>query len=320
MRCTTIQLLFRGIEMNFNVDDLFLFAKITTHHSLNDAAKELGLTASTITRFIQKLESELGHPLIITTRNGFVPSHFGSALGNRFAAYNELFNLELINSLSVIKRYKATFNIYLTNLTLDPVIKSLLKIPKEFYGVSFNFFQHSGEEFSQSFLNTAQFGLFGLSSRNILNNYVADNSTFIAAQYYGLVCTEEYITTYGAPFNLEQLQEHQARIIASSNRAIYASFGSDDKEQVLVASQPAIAVNGGRLTDLIKTGHYIGVVLVQPVLHKGMINLLSKYNFGSLNGYLFENKILTRQYPRELIEVIRKTILESCNGIMGLFR
>jgi hypothetical protein len=306
--------------MSYDVDDLFLFAKITAYHSLNDAAKELGLTASYITRFIQKLEGELGHPLIITTRNGFVPSYFGSALGNRFGSYNELFNLELMNSLSLFKRYKATFNLYLTSLVADFAIKNLLEIAKEFDGVSFNFFQHSGETFSKDFLTNAQFGIVSFPSRNITDKYVAENSTLINSAYYEVVCTEEYVKNYGAPSTLEQLQEHSSRIIASSNRPIYASLGSDGTDPVLITSQPAISSNGGMLNDLIRTNHYIGVILVLPLIHNDLITILPKYNFGIVYGYLFENKLLTRQYPKELINIIRKNILNSCTELMNLVR
>lgn len=116
--------------MNYTVDDLFLFAQITNYHSLNDAAKDLGYTPSFLTRFVQKLEAALGHPLIITTRNGFIPSYFGNAISSRFGAYNELFNLEVVNSLSVIGKYKANFNIFLTSTSADFVIRDLLKLAK----------------------------------------------------------------------------------------------------------------------------------------------------------------------------------------------
>lgn len=298
--------------MNCNIDDLFLFAKISNYYSLNDAAKDLGWTPSSLTRFIQKLEATLGHPLIITTRNGFVPSYFGRAIRNRFGTYNQIFDAEIVNILGSVKKYRATFNIGLSIALSDYVIGNLLKITQNFSDVSFNFFINDGFSYihNPNFFNSIHFGLIATPRKNSINDYVLSQSTYISRTYFEAFCTDDYMNTYGIPSDLEQLQKHHTRITTSIGGPVYA-YLEGPQEPFLIAQQAAITVFGGRLHALIKTGHYIGIGISQA-LYREFISITPKYNFGVVNGYLFENKVLTRQYPIELIELISSTIIESC--------
>ncbi|MGO2129550.1 MAG: LysR family transcriptional regulator, partial [Pseudoalteromonas prydzensis] len=67
------------------LDDLHLFIEIARRNSMSQAAKDLGLNLSTLSRRMQGLEEKLAEPLLQRTARGIVLTTKGEQLYSELA-------------------------------------------------------------------------------------------------------------------------------------------------------------------------------------------------------------------------------------------
>jgi len=206
-----------------DVDSLYLFAQVMRQRSFTNVAKERGIAASSVSRSISALESEVGTRLFQRTTRQIVPTEAG-------LLYFERINL-VLEELELAKQLA-------TDINNQPKGKLRISLPKVF-----------GELHVVPLL--AEFNRLypDLSLDVLLNDRFADlieeridvairvgsleDSTYIARQLlpmsFCITASPEYLVRFGIPETPEQVKEHNCLLFPRSGHNFNWTFKCQNK-------------------------------------------------------------------------------------------
>lgn len=270
--------------MNYSIDEILSFAKIAEFTTFKDAAIQLGVAATTLSRKIGILEEKLGKKLLITSRDGIQLTPFGRKLAAKFNHYNSQISNELTNLLSNHDNY-----LYHVNLLLPAVAFVFLsplhikRIAESQPNVRLNIHTFSGFELPIDC--DKKYDL-------IITGYLPDTSQFYIKKINSikswLYCSPKYAKRYGLPQTTEELKEHISRIACL--RPTLQLTDTRNNMSELITDSPVISGSVINTIGFLNSDHFIiESAQKQLILQEGNIAVLSNYFVYEYIGYLLKN-------------------------------
>ena len=296
--------------MNYLIDDILFFAKVVEFSTFKEAANELELAATTLSRRINALEDKLGKKLLITTRDGFQLTPLGQELATRFKHYNSEINNELTDLLSNQDNYLYHANLLLPAAAfvfLSPLhIKRMLESQAN---VRLNIHTFSGFELPVDC--EKKYDL-------IITGYLPDASQFyikkINTLKSGLYCSPAYVERYGLPQTPDELKSHINRIACL--RPILQLTKLETGLSELITDNPVISGTVINTLGFLNSGHFIvESAQTQLILQKGNLAVLPEYFVHEYIGYMLKNSTkqnnIVDKIEYELLTVLQHALNQT---------
>ncbi len=294
--------------MNYSIDDILFFAKVVEFNTFKEAANELELAATTLSRRINALEDKLGKKLLITTRDGFQLTPLGQELAIRFKSYNAQISNELTNLLSNQDNYLYHVNLLLPAVAfvfLSPLhIKRMLESQSN---VRLNIHTFSGFELPVDC--EKKYDL-------VITGYLPDTSQFyikkINSIKSGLYCSPAYVERYGMPQTPDELKSHTNRIACL--RPTLQLIKTETGVSELITDNPVISGTVINTLGFLNSGHFIveSSQHARIILQKGNLAVLPEYFVHEYIGYLLKNSAkqndIVDKIEHELLTVLQHAL------------
>ena len=290
---------------NYPIDDILLFTKVMEYKTLIEAAKNLDVSQSTLSRLIQRLEEKLGHPLVVVSKSGLQLTSFGEQIYFRFTPYNRQLQQEMVELFTNVNDYRGVINVLVPIMILSIWTPERIQSFLERHpGLRINIETHTVEIY-----NTDNYSRFDL----IITTKLPDNS-----QYYinklgtiksQLFCSKKYIDTYGFPATIEELCKHSDRVVAIKQPVILTHNISGVTQ--LITNVPIITSATIPLFEFINSNKFIVEGLQYKRLKReGHQAVASDYYLNEYTGYMLKSQLrrnnIVDKLEQELIDIMRQ--------------
>lgn len=270
-------------------DNLFLFARVARCSSFTQAARELNIYQSTLSRRISALEKVLDTKLFARTSNQFELTHPGRLLFEQIKNDENLLQSHIMTALNTESAIFGELQIML------PQVLSLIKVTPFLHHFSAKyprlklkiFYQNHEVNLKNELIDIAVIsGIPEQPSQKIKRIYSAKLIAF---------CTPAYIQKYGTP-DINNLNNHHFIVSLRDhgeiiNRATLRHVNSGKLFEVQVDYQLASS-NFLHNLKLVESGEFIGVnfldMLQESLDNKRYVTVLGEYEFEKVDLYMLK--------------------------------
>ncbi len=269
-------------------DDVILFIKIVKIGSFTKAAKNLGMTPSTLTRRIQKLEKELGFMVIKRNTRMLELSKSGKQLYDKFKHYDAEMEEVITAIKSDVTGVDGVLNIALPPCFAAAIITPYLLDFMTLYPQIKLHINYQNEE-----INLIQQN-FDLAIVNRKPQQQAQKIKLLCRSKIVFYCYPEYIRQFGELINVDEIEE---KLIFGFKFNDYSTAKNvliinrvSGKEKTIQLQNHLVQNTQRHMEILVESGKIIGGgldVILAPSIRSGkIIHVLPDYYMPGFNYYL----------------------------------
>lgn len=186
------------------LDKIIYFLQLYELQSFKKCAESFNIQPSTLSKYIIELEIKLGNQLIIRTSKRFEVTNFGEYIYNQFR-HLPLFTERVLNAYAQtqdignsVGTLNITLGIFIAYELVCPRINTFLQnYPEIKLNINFASYLNDWPDYDPDI---------------VLSNHRFDNesivSRFARTEYGRLYCTSSYVSKYGLPLTIEDLDKH----------------------------------------------------------------------------------------------------------------
>lgn len=272
--------------MQINIKDVLYFVRIMEYPTITAAAVKLNVSQSTLTKFIQRLESSLGCKLVDSGSQTSFLTTFGQDLIRRFAPYKQNLEQKLIDQLAIAGEYNSLVRIALPELVYTAILPRLAmeilsKHPKISLDVTV---------LKQPFLSEAEFKQIDLCFSIKVLDYLNCSITHVGALSTQLFCSQSYVAKYGLPSSIDDLRDNHAKRLGLLVKRPLVLTNLASGEEFLINAAPRVTLPCLLLkhvedSDLIVESFYTCRALHDP----WVVPVLPDYSLLRFDHYFMKN-------------------------------
>ncbi|NRB42110.1 MAG: LysR family transcriptional regulator [Pseudomonadales bacterium] len=242
---------------------LLVFSEVANKGSFTEAAKELGLSKSTVSQQISRLEDDLGFQLLTRNTRGLSVTAVGKKLLRRCTLLQDQVDLAYQELLSAEQEPSGPFAVTLPySLERDVVIPAMSQLCREFPALEPRLLVT--DEKMDLVKNELDVAIFAGQLQD--SNYRALPIGTVKDIF---CCSPKYRQTFGAPESVEDLHRHRWIEIAwQKSPLIYFKEGKAQKNQIEL--RPFAKVNT-QLSAIEMALEDMGIILFSDVVPRPLI-------------------------------------------------
>lgn len=286
-------------------DEIFLFIKLAETGNLKETAQALNISAPTVTRSIQKLETKLNNKLFNGHAHYFDLTPEGKRIYEDFVIHKRNFNNKINMFLQNKGIIKGTIRLALPHSIAESILPSLITWFKENFSESNLIITYVAGS-----VNLIKDGFdLALSKRE------PDSSThsveILSHIYSKLYATPEYCKNFGIPKNIDELSFHNWVVQTQDNRLInnFEAQNLVSGERTIIKYSPQFLLNDA-LQGLPLAMSNQTIVLAPDYFVQNQVNgkkfneILPEWGFGESYLYLIRNPHLINPLEQKVAEFI----------------
>lgn len=269
-------------------DDVILFIKIVRIGSFTKASRNLGMTPSTLTRRIQKLEKELGFTVIKRNTRMLELSKSGKQLYDKFKHYDA----EMEEAITAIKSDVADVGGVL-NIALPPCFAAAIITPHLLDFMTLYPHIKLNISYQNDEINLIQQN-FDLAIVNRKPRQLAQKIKLLCRSKIILYCYPEYIKQFGLLSSVDEVEEKLILGVKFNDCSVAKNVliinRISGKEKVIQLRNHLVQNTQRHMEILVESGKVIGGgldVILAPGIRAGkIIHILPDYYIPGFNYYL----------------------------------
>lgn len=286
-------------------DEIFLFVKLAETKGIKETAQSLKVSASTISRSIQKLEAELNVKLFKGHAHHFDLTPDGQKIYDCFAIHKRNFANEINSFMQRKGKIRDTLRLALPHSVAELILPSLISWFKDRYPESRLIMSYMATS-----INLLKDGIdLAISRREpASSDHKVSILSRIATKLYA---TPAYCQQFGLPKDLDELTKHNWVVQTADNRLInnFEVHNSNTGEQTVINYQPQFLLSNGSQSLSMALSNQV-IVLAPDYFAKheiergNLIEVLPEWEFGESHLYLIRNPHLINQLEQEVVDFI----------------
>lgn len=286
-------------------DEIFLFVKLAETKGIKETAQSLEVSASTISRSIQKLEAELNVKLFKGHAHHFDLTPDGQKIYDCFAIHKRNFANEINSFMQRKGKIRDTLRLALPHSVAELILPSLISWFKDRYPESRLIMSYMATS-----INLLKDGIdLAISRREpASSDHKVSILSRIATKLYA---TPAYCQQFGLPKDLDELTKHNWVVQTADNRLInnFEVHNSNTGEQTVINYQPQFLLSNGSQSLSMALSNQV-IVLAPDYFAKheiergNLIEVLPEWEFGESHLYLIRNPHLINQLEQEVVDFI----------------
>jgi len=286
-------------------DEIFLFIKLVETGNIKETAQALAVSPSTVTRSIQKLETELNAKLFKGHAHYFDLTPEGQKVYEHFVIYKRNFTNEITGFMQNKGKIRGTLRLALPHSITESILPPLISWFKEQFPESQLIITYLASP-----VNLLKDGFdLAISSREPLSS--DHKVTALSRIYSKLYATPEYCEQFGIPQTLEELAMHNWVAQTRDNQLInnFEVQNLLSGEKTIINYSPQFLVNNGLQGLTMALSHKVMVLALdyfaEREVKRGIIKeILPDWGFGERHLYLIRNPHLINPLEQEVVNFI----------------
>lgn len=289
------------LQINNIYEDLLTFTKLVEMNSYTAVAEHMRTHQTTITRRIQNLESKLGIKLVKRSTRKIDITENGMKLYNSFVQ-QELSLVNTINSISnEVNNLTSRIRIAIPSAAAYHIISP--QIPR--------FLRENPNITLEVCYVNREFDFVGDKFDVLITNHLPKQKTIqmnkIASLAFLLFCTPEYISKYGIPSKLQDLNKHLYSGIINDDLSISNTIQFTNlktKKQISIEQKSQFFMNNAIhskplvFSNEVIVGAHKGL-FIEELANGRVVNIFPEY--GQISNYYLINNTNTSSYNLEKV-------------------
>lgn len=286
-------------------DEIFLFVKLAETKSIKETAQSLEVSASTISRSIQKLEAELNVKLFKVHAHHFDLTDEGQKIYEHFVIHKRNFANEINSFMQSKDKIRDTLRLALPHSIAELILPSLIAWFKERFPESKLIMSYMATSIN---LLKDELDLAISRREPASSDHKVSVLTRIATKLYA---TPVYCQQFGLPQDIEELTKHNWVVQTSDNRLInnFEAHNLNTGERIVINYQPQFLLSNGSQSLSMALSNQV-IVLAPDYFAKheiergNLIEVLPEWEFGESHLYLIRNPHLINKLEQEVVDFI----------------
>lgn len=225
--------------MQVSMKDIMYFVRIMEYPTITEAAIKLNVTQSALTKFIQKLESSLGHKLVDSGSKCAFLTAFGQNIIRSFGPYRQNLELSLVNQQAIAGEYSGLVKIALPELVYTAILprlsaEILSKHPKIKLDVTV---------LKKPFLSEEEFKQHDWCFSTKALDYPNCIMTHVGALVTQLFCSQSYVKRHGLPSSIGDFRDNHVNRIALLIKRPLVLTNAVTNTKFLIDSNPRVILS-----------------------------------------------------------------------------